>query len=358
MTTKPATTAAAGRAQEAAESPPEVIHHADANVFDMPVRIGQPWLRIIVTIGLTIAVAIALASYLGVNSKYLPVASGTGALLGIGVLALQARYYDRSLRKQYADISEAAAFEGLQKHLKRFGVYGILYSGRDNGVTQAVRGLANAGCAGRVYRLTDALEELAAIPEPLDAPFEPTPLSEKTDSFNELRGGKASASERIRSSVKIFMNIYGRHKWFKGFVGVCLVIGVIALPIQAFFAIRRLIAGQVPVELMVIGMVVLVAMIAVAARGRRPRMWFLVPGGLLVLESAWNRDGWTYSLLPRDESVLLLLENQRMLGAARQGGFAGWRVVSEREMEMILRAWRCPHPPPDDRQLAAFAENA
>jgi hypothetical protein len=215
---------------------------------------------------------------------------------------------------------------------------------------------ARHGLAGRAVRIADKLDDLPALGPPLAMPFEPTPLTERSELVMSVNEAAPTQGELLRERMRTAMRTFGRSRvarWF--FIG-SLLMGGIALLGTLLTTARDLLQGRQPVALrsMFIGLAAgaPIALLAVVVAGWRQERWFVVPGAILVRRSSWWSQRSEISMLRREESVLMHWLDANQLAIAAADGRISSTAATARMAELAIRAWLSPLPPPPIERLS------
>lgn len=215
---------------------------------------------------------------------------------------------------------------------------------------------ARHGLAGQAVRIADKLDELSPMGPPLAVPFEPTPLTERSELVTSSSEAAPSQAALVRERLGMAMRTFGRSRaarWF--FVG-SLILGGLALLGMLITAVRDLLEGRQPAALrsVFIGLAAgaPIALLAAVVASWRQERWFVVPGAILVRRSSWWSQRSEISMFQREKSVLMhwLDANQLAIGSA--DGRMSSTAATARMAELAIRAWLSPLPPPAIERLS------
>jgi hypothetical protein len=332
-------------------------------VFDVAFRIGVGIRPALVAVGfitfLTIPIVVVVAAFGGRGGRTAILITGAciGAIVPICMLRGLSWSAGRRFRQLCDNIPpppkdggdalarQAALLDALQSVAQTWGVNGVAYGDSSNAPCRCAVELVRAGAGGKVIRLTSA--PLASPAPPLDVPFEPLPLQDARPGFVDLHGRRVSLRERLAAGLSQLKALHAGRQWLYRLIVAAMFIGAVTLAVHGLRAVLALIRGRLSVDFVVIAIVALILLGILLHRAMRVDRWYLVPGGLIVLTPRlFSR--WSARLLRRDECVLLCLIPVRQVVVAHADGFVDRRALSEWELDVLLRAWRSPLPPPPE----------
>lgn len=286
-------------------------------------------------------------------------AGGVGVHLMMRSLVFRAR---RDFAKLVADEPQPHTVDALlriaQTIGQRYGYWGFSAIGKRNLAVQLVERLA--ACVGpgqpRIFRISPNVDMLRPLEPPFDAPFEPTPINDTRESFAETRGGALTSWQRIAVVWRTMMQAVGKRRWVRTMFLVLMGFGWLVLAAILLDGIRQAILGRVSSGLFLA--VILIAIVGLAAMWQliRRDTWFAVPRGVIIADgSLWGTKS-SGRYVPRENAVLLYIAPLASIAVATTDGYSAIRALTPFEVDFLLRAWRSPAQPPDERMVAGFLE--
>ena len=284
-----------------------------------------------------------------------PLVSGSLAVAAIGGLSLLAfMYHSREHCAEIRKYAEKTPVADVRSYIAAIA-HSVPLSADRRILKEVANALRNKHLAGVVVRLW-----WQSPPEPpggpIDVPFEPIQLDEVDQAFfdlgesispqSELTSGRASnhsADDQLMRRFRRFAKMPG------------LLIITIGLIIQFVgFSMLLLESGVIDWRFGLWGiLVVMMGWIFFRGYGVDPTLWWLVPGGLIRRTPRKRSASSEVHLFHHECSVLLFRPQSKHLWTMIVSDAAtfGTVLVSELEMDMALRAWLSPIPPPSVEKL-------
>lgn len=225
----------------------------------------------------------------------------------------------------------------------------------DNRVPAITEPLLKAGQIGFVLRLFK--HEQPGPIEPLSFPFEPHLLNEAEPATLELMRGSSKSSEvgvqESETLARLTRTMRAGSNW--GLIALLLT----SVCMQLFVLTGSSQRNWWQLVSILPGLCCL-ALLLHAQGGSRwllgDRKWLIVPSGLLLRENHWLLNKNVVHLFRRQESNLCLqqtTEKRWTFEVADDRQQAGG-AVTDQEMNLLLRAWLSPLPPPSPDQFTDF----
>lgn len=332
-------------------------------VVDLPVSLGLRFAIVLsLLMGLLIGVTFAIGSLL-FGAVGGPTLSGVMAGL-VGVLTLwvlapllaksRFRRYLAHARTHFSEVN--ALFEALREVLVPYGQTPLAMGGRNNLLRIVADKLLAAGERGAIFRLTSAPAAAPPLPAPLTVPMEPTPLRDASESFIDLRGARVTFGQRARHWWTMFQQLFQRRRWAWFVLLACILFGFASLIVQAIWALSSLMRGHISQEFWITALVFPILAGQYLWWTLRPDRWFLVPGGLIVIDPRWLGKAGRVRLIRREQAVLLYWMQGGQAVIASPNERPVQRRLSPWEFEMLASAWRSPLPSPPEEQVRALLE--
>ncbi|QDV90094.1 hypothetical protein RAS2_11700 [Phycisphaerae bacterium RAS2] len=213
------------------------------------------------------------------------------------------------------------------------------------------------GMAGSVFRLYK--KNKPAPIDPLCIPFEPMLVNEGDAPFRELashaKPNTPASQLQLRKAIDIesrlppaiHRNIRLRGGYFLMAIGLFNLIFPIIESIQL---------GRPTFMLFFWCAWIVIMYLMPAAYSNKPKQqWLIVPGGL-VMRQPTKRGNIDLQVFNAARCILLSTEARNRLWTINvaDGQSTGWLRVTDFEMDLVLRAWCSPIPPPTVEQLSDF----
>ncbi|RMF85618.1 MAG: hypothetical protein D6744_01160 [Planctomycetota bacterium] len=194
---------------------------------------------------------------------------------------------------------------------------------------------------------------------PIQAPFEPRPLDELDHSFITLRNGllqSEQSTDEPSSFTEEDRSQEQRLTWRRWHRAIFPWLP--ALVLVTWFTKSWL------TLLLFCALFALTASLRIAYVLTQPRdkldphnaRWMLVPGGLLLMSPRRGSTKWNLHVFDRRASVLIAYVIRGVKGAytvvVADRDHSASRDITDVELDMLLRAWISPLPPPDVERLA------
>ena len=302
------------------------------------------------------AIPVAILMGLGFISLPEDVAVGVGAGLVLCVLLIFWSSYRRM-------VSQARSIATEQSGLPLTTMLHMLLENvwLDNAtrIRHFVRFLSQTGgrnITGRAFH-----ESRHADVSPLSVTFEPIPLDESAPSFIDLqRVGERDSADDVRAPADgAFARADGaaarRMRRSVTLMGGWLFVGVFGFN----FITSALMAydlGRVTMPLIMWALFLTMGITGIGGRGawHSQQQWLLVPGGLVARNSSWRAGGWRVHLFARTRSVLFVHQFRGGVWVAdvADGETHQHASMTEREPNLLLRAWLSPLSPPAVERLS------
>lgn len=301
-------------------------------------------------VGLTIGLLRFAGVTIGMPGRYLPYLAG----ILVGLLVIP--FFQWAIRRRKRRISEMVA--AFPQSEIRTHIDSIL--ARENGVwvpqalQQLLLELARRPFRPSIIRLWPG-ERLTPV-TPLDIAIEPITLDESDAAFDELSEALGDTQQR---STQNRYDATARRRLRRNLAlsGGWLVIGIFAF--NTLVAVLRALGERAMNEGLVIWPLFLLLMLGGKrqARGLRGAChWLLVSGGLLQQRTGgWRKPPSTHLFTaPRSLLCVYRLQGKQwgFIVADVEGCEVG--IATKRELDMLLRAWLSPHPPPTNEQVQAL----
>lgn len=285
----------------------------------------------------------------------------TGVLLHMALAHRRARKVRRTIDSAEQSAIAAAvpladdALCALLKPCARESANTIL-SFRNSPLRWVAVARARQGLAGRAVRIADHLEDLPPIGPPLAIPFEPAPLSERSELVVTNSESMPTNMEIFRERIQGVTLSFGRSRAARGVHLFFLILGVLGVLAMLTNILGDLLRGRRPALLGPIfiglaGSAPVLLMLALFTGWRQER-WFVVPGAILVRRSAWWSQQSEILMFRRDESVLIQWLDSKQLAVGSADGRMASTAASPRMAELAFRAWWSPLPPPSIERLS------
>jgi hypothetical protein len=212
------------------------------------------------------------------------------------------------------------------------------------GLRSMVQRLSTLGCRGVTARIGNA-KDLTPV-RPIKESFEPIPLDETGNLFSQLEpdaGQNSTDAPATTSSLMRNIRLGGGWLMIAPF-SLLLLMGVIE-------SIR---SKRISPNLIQWSVMTLIVLLGIGKGAQRSRFqWFLVPGGLVVRRTRRWKKEWQIELYKRAESVLVLRSSNRIWAAHVANPEHNAKAsMTQREAQMLLRAWLSPLPTPPLEQLS------
>ena len=190
---------------------------------------------------------------------------------------------------------------------------------------------------------------------PLTVPFEPIPLDEANHAFHaleegdsELRNAMDPSARRLTRDELTIRRLRKTYLYSSGWVAM-IVFGSLLI----ITGVVSLLSRKFEPMLIFFAFMLLMASLPLLLGGAIGPAWLLVPGGL-VLRKARKRKMATdvHLFRPAETSLLIRPLNKRLWQMIVSDEIEfGIAKISDRELTMLLRAWRSPLPPPSPEKL-------
>ena len=266
-------------------------------------------------------------------------------LFGVGV-ALRARN-----KRPGQAIAVSVARDGIGPALATFCGAVRGWSAAD-GCDSALRTLLSAGHQGLTLRIGKS-EEARTI-EPLIWPIEPQPLDEAYSSLLVDPSGAADATRAAGRMTSLghsdLARVVRRNVRRKGGWWPTLIF----VPLWAFNVGEALLRQRVTLGAVFWTALLFGALFLGPVRGQVAEQWFIVPGGMVRRKAGAFQKRWNLHLFERTRSVLFAV---RWYGQSRQvfvtdGVESARKFATRDEVDLLLRAWLSPLPPPPVERLS------
>lgn len=215
------------------------------------------------------------------------------------------------------------------------------YAGAQSG--SIIKQLSTLGCRNITSRIGKARDLKPVVP--IEESFEPIPLDETGGLFCQLEhdAGQNTIDPPTETS-SLMRNIRLGGGWLMLLPFLFLVGMGVLESIQ-----KKRITGS----LIQWSIFMLIILLGIGKGAWRSHLqWFLVPGGIAVRRSRRWKNDWRIELYRRAECVLVVRNTQGGIWAAYVADPEKHAnvTITQREVEMLLRAWLSPLPtPPLDR---------
>lgn len=328
----------------------ELVHYRFPERLELPARIAFYFLLAVVCVPSALLLGAAIAS--------LPEEGVVPATVSLVLAVLLVFWYSR--RRLWIHTQVVAHAEN-DLHVatmlnKLVGERWRDYSTRIHFLVQtlAQRGRKNISC--RVFHESKSAELF-----PLVVTFEPIPLDESAPAFCALEAAEsfelsqAHSSDIVGESMPRARNAPSRLRravalgggWFS-----VLSCG----PLLLMGAVDSYRSGTLDWKLVLFGWVFVAGISGIGGAGawRSRQQWLLVPGGIVVRSPGRSGPGWRLHLFERRTGVLMVHQARGPLWMADVAdGETHRRVgITEREANLLLRAWLSPLAPPPVERLS------
>jgi len=221
-------------------------------------------------------------------------------------------------------------------------------------IRRQLRRLVGKGHIGSVYRLWKHVRPPNV--EPIVAAFEPVEVNESDVLFRrltDLPSNVASESTPSGAHMTLPHSVFHRNIRLRG--GYSRTI-VAAFGVSFGLTILAR-SGNVPCFVVVLwGLLIAGIFLLTPANSDPKQHWLVIPGGLL--RRSWKRRSETeLHVFAADRSMLVAREekNKTWIVQLADAKVDGWLRVTRFELDILLRAWCSPLPPPTVEQLSDFA---
>lgn len=339
--------------RKATETHGATFHPGYAAILN--VRVGSPkvaWAFLIPLFVLPILMPFCLMYFSKVNPAFVAIGAG---IVFFSTFAPIAAWLDRSNTKKIAGAAARTSNDSVS----------VLVEATAETLTQLpnARTLQNLlavlrerGLDGRVVLHWWSQRPTLPSEAPLTVPFEPIPLDETSAAFYYLESQSSAeeGSSALQASDTVSAALRTR-ALKRAFVQTGLWMGIVVWGLIFLgSAIECLRAGRISNNFLTRGaLLVLMVAAPIISRARMANLWFLVPSGLVMRTTSWRKKGVIVHLFTRLNSVLLFRPARKglwLLAVADNQEF-GLGQVSEKEMNLLLRAWLSPIPPPSADRL-------
>lgn len=190
---------------------------------------------------------------------------------------------------------------------------------------------------------------------PLTVPFEPIPLDEADHAFLALEDGFSEATPTPECSpprsTKDELTIRRLRKTYL-YTGMWFLAAGSGF-FLVFMTIGSLILGQFEPMILFYAFALLMTSLPLLLGGAIGPAWLLVPGGLVLRKARKRKMATDVHLFRPAETTLLIrpLNKRLWLMIVSDEKEFGTAQISDRELTMLLRAWRSPLPPPSPQKL-------
>lgn len=311
-------------------------------------------------VGLFFGVIVVLAVPAGLLIPFLPspvYAGGAAGLLMLFLMLALLRYesrrligmMERALPASDERVTAPEILRELHNALTKGTELALLTKTALRHVAQRVH--ASTG-GGMVIRLSSRVESMPPIGAPIDTPFEPIPLHDRSPGFQELTGDRVDARRRTRWIIDAIGFGLGTGRWGFWFNAGLVMLTGLAVIGQLIVLLRQLLQGQVPAFAIWMGFSVAVATGLIFLTVMFTMRWFLVPGGILCVPGPLTRA--RTELYAQGECTVLYWRDMQQVLIVREDGRFVRRAVSPAEVDGLLRAWLSPLPPPDLERATDF----
>lgn len=212
-----------------------------------------------------------------------------------------------------------------------------------------VKALCEMGLVGDAFRYVRSRDYAPIVP--IAHAFEPRALDEADAGFQELEAGIGGA--RAEREVSSPFRLWKRNFALAGGVGPWVTLGFLTL----LLVLDTVVSGRPSSPVALVFALVLVSVVAPRGLTSPFRQWLVVPGGVFVRRSGLFGRRWKTHLLEGAQSVLLVRPirgGPRWLACVADAETSEAEVLTRSEVDLLLAAWICPHPPPSPAHLAEF----
>ncbi len=319
--------------------------------FEPRPRMGVATLSVLVAAAASAGIVLLIAG-LGSTGSLVETLRSPGGLKALvllatagGVVALFVVINHRRLRRVLGMIGTRPPAEVLAAALEA-----PLWLGDPAVVVRAVARelLARRQACGQAFAALRPVE--AAAIRPIEAGFEPVPLDETDERFEELRAAHETDPPRRCETL-------GRRRvrrWILRLLPIAFMLP--GLAVMAAAGAWRFV-GVLAVVLVSVAAMIYVLSQFEPAGGQSQDGWRLVPGGVLGLRAAGR--AWHLTLLTARDAILIAWPETparrrwRVAVASREDWLT--RRATPMELRMLLSAWLSPLEPPAAQQLSDFA---
>lgn len=223
-------------------------------------------------------------------------------------------------------------------------------------IRSALEALYARGFVNRVLFLYEDLPPRFQF-EPIEFPFQPTPLHEADAAFRELEAGlqdaerSGSATNRICGARKTMYRRIHPQIYLTGFLIFYVIFALIVGSVY-----YRLSSGTGSINYFIYLQLIL-PFIFLAPTWYRFRAekwrWILVPGGLVLRRPRRHTAGSDVHLFVRERSVIVIRRASLLFWKVNiwDGKELGLAHLRASEVELLLRAWLSPLAPPPVEKL-------